>query len=246
MMATCDKLQMSDEIEDAVLFGEDGSFLEISASEEIEEGPDQPTTTSTPKKRDKKHECAVCHKQFARANELTRHMLIHSDAPHCRICGKVFDCTEERNEHIAEKHSVMCTSCGLKYKTDSILREHIVNTHSEQDRTYKCPFPDCKKAFVRKTHLAMHMNVHNDHKPYKCPSCPRSYACILCIGSLRAHKKICFSSKKYTCSRCNDKYASKSSLKDHVNAKHHRKQHVCAYGKAFAWRSGLTRHKKSC
>lgn len=40
-------------------------------------------------------------------------------------------------------------------------------------RRFVCP--QCNKAFKMRHHLAEHVVVHNDEKPYKCPVCPARF-----------------------------------------------------------------------
>jgi len=148
-----------------------------------------------PSTKSGRHVCTTCNYQTNRADNLRKHLLIHS---------------EERPEK--------CKICGLGFKDRSNCLAHTKLVHSE-DRPHTCTV--CGKGFKTPKHLRQHEHIHDPAgKPHKCQYC--SYASVnKCV--LREHvAMVHLGQSKFTCVVCGKSIKSKSSLEYHLNI--HRKE----------------------
>ncbi|CAG2104990.1 unnamed protein product [Medioppia subpectinata] len=76
--------------------------------------------------------------------------------------------------------------------------------------------PVCDKQF-KKTYLKEHMKVHDNHRPYKCLICGKTYRWRTL---LRNHKKTHLSDNPFTCPVCGLRMSSKFSVQQHVLKSH--------------------------
>lgn len=142
-----------------------------------------------------RHQCNVCKYNTNRADNMRKHLLVHS---------------EERPEK--------CEICGLAFKDRSNCLAHTKLVHSDA-RPFTCEL--CGKGFKTPKHLRQHAHIHNpDGKPHKCPHC--TYASVnKCV--LREHIDMVHLGKsKYKCVLCGKGIKSKSSLDYHMGI--HRKE----------------------
>jgi hypothetical protein len=142
-----------------------------------------------------RHQCNVCKYNTNRADNMRKHLLVHS---------------EERPEK--------CEICGLAFKDRSNCLAHTKLVHSSL-RPFPCTV--CGKKFKTPKHLRQHSHIHNPNgKPHKCEHC--SYASVnKCV--LREHIDMVHLGKsKYQCILCGKGIKSKSSLDYHMGI--HRKE----------------------
>lgn len=60
---------------------------------------------------------------------------------------------------------------------------HVQIHVSMEERKHQCP--TCKKRFLRKAHLNVHLRIHAGIRPYKCDICNFSFTQI---GDMRRHR----------------------------------------------------------
>ena len=101
-----------------------------------------------------------------------------------------------------------CHKCGLSYKSDKCLQEHLRICLDE--RHFKCD--ECEKEFVGSHKLNNHKK---SHKVKKCNLCGQTIA----LNSLKMHMKIHEEDKSFfSCPKCPYISDKSSNLKRHIES----------------------------
>ena len=91
--------------------------------------------------------CHICHRQFEKDINLTKHLKRHESDYQCKDCGK------------------RCTTL-LSLRTHMMIHENVY--------PYKCEF--CGKPFRNAVKLKLHTRIHTGEKPYECDMCEMKFA----------------------------------------------------------------------
>ena len=125
----------------------------------------------------------------------------------CTICGDTFDDINVMEKHIYQRHNFkqssedFCDMCKTFVRDN--LEEHICRTHNESvekndERKNCCSV--CKKEFVHKSYLNIHIKVdHEGKKEFECNLCPKTFGAD---EYLRRHKSRLHSSSKTKHEQC--------------------------------------------
>ena len=84
---------------------------------------------------------------------------------------------EETEAGEAEEAALFtCTQhqCGQRFLTPIDLLEHVQSAHEDVSH-WPCPLPGCTRHFGAERHLRVHLLMHKEEKPLKCPFC--KYRC---------------------------------------------------------------------
>ncbi len=109
---------------------------------------------SAPKQKGtKSFQCEECGKQYAKINDLKRHIEAeHKQGHHmCELCGKVLKTELRLRSHVKVVHeasrekTIPCETCGQLFRTQGILRIHRMQHTGERPR--QCEI--CGKGFIQ-------------------------------------------------------------------------------------------------
>uniref|UniRef100_A0A0B7AVM2 C2H2-type domain-containing protein n=1 Tax=Arion vulgaris TaxID=1028688 RepID=A0A0B7AVM2_9EUPU len=112
-------------------------------------------------------------------------------------------------------------------------------------KSYQCKI--CDQVFTTKSDMLIHcQQIHKqDPKPYKCPTCSKSFASSSCLSQ---HARIHSGLKPYKCEICERKFTQLSHLQQHIRTHTGEKPYKCMHpgcGKAFSQLSSLQSHSRS-
>lgn len=162
----------------------DGIMPNVLAAERIDslliEKVDEKTATTT------LFECSHCHRSFAMAQTLARHMKIHQSDQYnklCQYCEKSFMRADDLKRHIrihTGERPYACDKCPKRYKQSSELKEHH-RSHSA-DKLFVCQF--CGRSLATRNGLYVHLKVHRGDKKHECNLCGKRF---VSSGEVKSH-----------------------------------------------------------
>lgn len=200
-------------------------------------------------------QCSVCGRSFGLLGHLKRHMKTHSlDKPFgCEHCEARFSEKGHLDMHIqahqpeAEKAAAAaankteaadqehrCQTCGETFPKKWKLQRHRSEMHRTRPPlkaapSSRCTCPICGKSLSYR--LSVHMRVHTGERPYKCPTCGKSF---YQRSSLRTHVSVHTGVKSHTCAECGKCFRVSGLLRQHMMKHHETLRHECPLcGKRF-------------
>ncbi|XP_013105906.2 zinc finger protein 8 [Stomoxys calcitrans] len=160
----------------------------------------------------------------------------------CRICDKVFGCSQTLQAHEKTHKSPRyeCTDCGKGFSQLRNYKYHLSVHRGTKEFAAECP--ECGKTFNDKGYLSSHMKIHRNKKEYECPYCPKSFNQRVAFNM---HVRIHTGVKPHKCSECGKRFSRKMLLKQHMRTHSGEKPYQCSVcGKSFADRSNMTLHHR--
>ena len=115
--------------------------------------------------------------------------IIHEDQKDykCEICGKFFSEAEKVKKHIYAVHEghkdYKCESCGKLLSKKQSLKAHTqlfhgANVQNSILKTCNWVLENgevCGKSFAKSYNLAVHMQMHQDIRPFGCSFCDKTF-----------------------------------------------------------------------
>ena len=139
-----------------------------------------------------------------------------------------------------------CETCLKSFSSNGNLKHHI-NTIHNNNRPFKCPFPQCIKAFPSLNRLNIHKRTHQGIKPFRCCICFKTFNEK---GNLKTHLMFHSSERNFKCLHCNKAYKTKHHLKEHVEIFHEKIKRFkcdicnCSFGKHSHLNAHLQTHNR--
>lgn len=193
--------------------------------------------------RERKFICETCGKSFFSKNDIITHIRVHTDErPYsCSFCGRAFrqiaSMIRHKRCHTGER-PFSCPICLKTFKDKSHMSRHQY-VHSDE-KNFTCHL--CSKSVKTRNALKTHMRTHSNEKHNICSYCgmtfslkgnlqvhirrmhsERSGQCSVCLKSfsdLEAHMRKHTGEKPFVCKLCDQGFASKRSLTNHMGFKH--------------------------
>ena len=143
-----------------------------------------------------------------------------------------------KQEMINQKN--YCFLCKKSFSTMGNLRNHIMTIHQNQ-KPFKCPFPNCEKKYSIKSRLQVHYRTHTGTKPFICNFCGKAFNEK---GNLKTHERFHSELRPFKCDKCSKTYKTNGHLKDHIEIQHLKiRKFECKYcDKKFGRISTLKAH----
>ncbi|XP_055298378.1 zinc finger protein 510-like [Sitodiplosis mosellana] len=173
---------------------------------------------------DERFECDICHSSLASKNGLRAHFYLHFPKKElkCTICGLTYRSESSLSQHVRFVHNkepkrFICNVCGRALRKSHLLKEHI-NKHNGE-KPFDCPYDGCEKRFYTKTHRKEHLRSHTGERPYKCSmeGCYRQFAYAI---DFKRHKFKAHGiyANKFPCPICSKIFPENMLLKKHLKS----------------------------
>ncbi|XP_037541637.1 zinc finger protein 768 [Nematolebias whitei] len=134
----------------------------------------------------------------------------------CKVCSSL-----RGSENMLLKHAwthvneqgMLCGVCGERSESTDELRRHL----QAHQKTHNCTI--CGKSFLTLSSFRGHMNLHEGKRPYKCPTCHKTFAAKSVLNKhVQTHKG------EFKCTLCHRSFSSDIRLKLHLLTHPDRKQ----------------------
>jgi len=214
------------------------------------------------------YNCGTCKKQFAAANSLANHILVHQGSDFfCSKCGKEFKKPGSHVKHEKSCQSILnfcCLICETKFTTEEQLKRHekvhvnerlqcdiclktfshpngfAQHKKSHIEQRFECSEVGCQQIFKTSINLKKHIKSHREIKNLDCNICGRHFGGA---WNLKRHMLTHAGTKPFQCSQCPKSFTSDKDLKAHVTAHSGQKGFQCPLcPSAFTHLRGLQQH----
>ena len=139
----------------------------VGSSSEVKTEADSDDISEQPRDdKPRPYMCTVCHKRFARRDNLNVHRKTHigTNTYSCNLCEKRFSSQSILCNHMnIHTGKYKCTECGKCCLSNKHLAIHR-RSHSGE-KLFECTV--CSKRFITSRHLVVHSRTHSGEKPYK-------------------------------------------------------------------------------
>ncbi|XP_037936677.1 transcription factor grauzone-like [Teleopsis dalmanni] len=200
---------------------------------------------------DRKFECNVCHKFFAKLAILREHASIHATGNKdfvCSYCNKGFVLESKLRIHIRNVHTknnCVCEICGKWFRHQYALKNHMSKHDESSGAKLKWQCNQCNAVLSTKFSLGRHIRVahHDGSTAYICAECGKV---SLNKEALRAHKKYVHESeRKFKCNICDKAFKVSGVLKEHMSTHTGQDLYQCPHcPKTFKVSSNMHHHRK--
>ena len=133
----------------------------------------------------KNEKCNACDANFSHKTELKIHLRkTHHKHYKCEICQMSFALKGDLKKHIHQSHKeYKCESCGKPFSREKSLKAHAHLIHGADVQnlilqTCNWVFENgevCGKRFAKIYSLDVHMQMHQDIRPFGCNFCDQTF-----------------------------------------------------------------------
>ncbi|XP_052562399.1 zinc finger protein 93-like [Culex pipiens pallens] len=204
---------------------------------------------------EKPYRCEVCGDCFRNGSLLNKHRgAFHSPSDailekvSCPICLEVFPTRSLLQQHVRSVHEERqefgCLECGEVFNSFAELKDHRAYQHPEVGLPFPCE--TCGEQYEQKAQLTKHCrNAHPEQNRLVCAECGKLFSSA---STLRQHREIHRDVRKFRCTYCEQTFAQRTPLKNHIRNKHTgEKPFSCeTCGKPFSDSSVYYRHRIKC
>ena len=173
--------------------------------------------------------CPACHRYFNCETKLSEHRTACKKATEfrCSECSYKGASQILLNLHFKRQHSnnpekkiYKCPNCELQFKSNSSLKNHFRNVHTETTPTAKliCNFVNCNFKCIYKSDLERHQLKHSDIKNLQCNIC--EFTCKRRNELMRHHRFVHQETPPSECSFCDYKTKNAQHLRRHLASLH--------------------------
>lgn len=173
-----------------------------------------------------KYRCVYCFKTFSYQMLLDQHEKCHhsevDSVYKCFLCEMEFANRYRLQMHMkthTKTKEYICHQCGKGFLRFNSIKRHVLVCHS--GHRIQCPI--CFKELTG--HLAEHMRVHEDNRPYKCPDCGMAFKQST---QLNVHRRCHSGVRPYTCKICERPFSHSNALMLHIRRHTGEKPFTCA------------------
>jgi len=165
-------------------------------------------------------DCKVCYKLFDSVEEREDHECVRPDRFQCSQCDKNYKVKAELKKHIDIIHKGVkypCPTCSDVLSSSQSLKRHIRTVHETLEKNFSCDI--CSKAFKDSDYLQRHMRTHEETtKSFVCQECGKFFKYQ---NTLKSHIRIMHDKIfKQTCEECGKCFPDMHKLKIHGEMVH--------------------------
>ena len=139
----------------------------------------------------------------------------------CNECSYVAPRQHGLTMHMRSKHEniqLVCDLCTKSYKSESGLKHHKNEEHSESTPPrYPCDQCSNGKHYKTKLNLQRHIEATHEMRKHICETCDSQFATQ---SGLWTHTKRIHEGRRFECDLCGCRAATKDSLQNHMRLKH--------------------------
>ncbi|XP_060834625.1 zinc finger protein 83-like [Rhopalosiphum padi] len=183
------------------------------------------------------YKCRVCQNVIRNNSLIKRQQILHTKENNllCNICSVLNSIACGNNQHLKEKYTWKCKSCGQTFTKLSVLKAHrCIFPKNKLFNCYKC-HKSYKNLNALEKHKIVHkLNCNICHKQFFKQSTLTDHKRIHCLKSINQPnihlkymnssvlntKKTFNTSKNYECSRCSELFHKRSEIISHIFENH--------------------------
>ena len=135
----------------------------------------------------------------------------------CSDCDKVFSNPASLSVHMYDHmdQRFKCDTCGRGFHFAGQLTQHKVVHRKEGKGTFQCMTSKCRKWFIRKSDLVVHVETHKK-KDWKCPHCDHITTCEKYLKThIKSQHETDENNLPYKCAVCNRRFLYRQQLARH-------------------------------